>query len=422
MSDVKNSFLDGRYLVHKVIGEGGYGVVSSATDLLNNNEKVVVKHIRGALQTSLMAIRILRELKLLRLLCGHENIIEIKNILVPSDRERFNDAFVVFELRPCNLSQVITSRMPLSPLYVRYLMFQLLCGIRYLHNSGVLHRDLKPSNLLVDDNFRLKICDFGLSRAAFGAENDSDLMLGTNYVATRWYRAPELIIPRASNFDRSHYGRPIDMWSAGCIFADMILGYTPFPGENSFDQLRCIIAVTGKPDEGTIQKVRSAKGREFMTTMPNHDPVDFLTWLRPGTDKAVVRLISKTLQFNPGKRITAHDALMHEHLNELRESLGLGKPSRTIPEDEFEFEKRLSSKANDIMKNIRRQFLEEIAFHHPEKRKELLGTDSTYLAPSSHPVPQDVMEAHEKVRRYLRRQTRSINGQQVATPGDEMRD
>lgn len=425
MADSKTTLLARRYALDQVIGEGAYGVVASATDVQNNNEKVAVKRIRRVLETYPMATRILRELKFLRLLRGHDNIIEIKDILVPSDRERFNDTFVVFELLPCDLSRVIHSPAALSPTQVRYLMFQLLRGIRYLHNSGVLHRDLKPSNILVDGDCRLKICDFGLARAAFRAENDSDLMLWTNYVATRWYRAPELIMPRATN-----YGRPIDMWSAGCIFAEMIIRRALFPGENSRDQLHRIIEFTGKPDLSTIQNLRSAQAQELIAKMPNRGPTDLKAFFPPGTEEAPLRLISQMLQFDPDKRITAHDALMDDYFNHWRQPLGFGKPSRVITEDEFEFEKRLASNDKDSLMYIRQALLEEIAFHHPEKRKELLGTGGTYEAynavPHAGTLPsekarEDLITGQEKGHQHLLKHG-SFSGQKVTKTGDAMRD
>lgn len=356
-----------RYALDQVIGEGAYGVVASATDV-ETNEKVAVKRIRRVLETYPMATRILRELKFLRLLKGHENVIEVRDILVPSDRDRFNDTFVVFELMPCDLYRVIHSPAALSGSQTKYLMFQLLRGIRYLHYCGVLHRDLKPSNVLVDGECRLKIIDFGLARAAFRADNDSDLMLWTNYVATRWYRAPELIMPRATN-----YGRAIDMWSAGCIFAEMLLRRPLFPGEDSSDQLRRITEFTGKPELSSIQKLRSAHAQQLIAAMPPRAPADLRALFPAGTEEAPLRLISQMLQFDPDKRITAHDALMDDYFRQWRDPFGFGKMPRAIDEQDFEFEKKLQGNEQDSLIAIRHELLMEIAEHHPEKRQELLG-------------------------------------------------
>lgn len=356
-----------RYELDSVIGEGAYGVVASATDV-TTGEKVAVKRIRRVLDTYPMATRILRELKFLRLLKGHENVIEVKDILVPCDRDRFNDTFVVFELMPCDLYRVIHSRAALSSSQVRYLMFQLLRGVRYLHMCGVLHRDLKPSNVLVDGNCRLKIIDFGLARAAFRTENDSDLMLWTNYVATRWYRAPELIMPRATN-----YGHPIDMWSVGCIFAEMLLRQPLFPGSDSSDQLRRITEFTGKPDIGSIQKLRSAHAQQLIAAMPPRAPADLRAMFPAGTEEAPLRLISKMLQFDPDMRISAHEALMDDYFKQWREPLQFGKMPRPIDEQDFEFEKKLAGNESDSLMYIRQELLLEISEYHPDRKAELLG-------------------------------------------------
>jgi len=332
--------------------------VASATDT-TTGEKVAVKRIRRVLDTYPMATRILRELKFLRLLKGHENVIEVKDILVPSDCDKFNDTFVVFELLPCDLYRVIHSRAALSSSQVRYLMFQLLRGVRYLHLSGVIHRDIKPNNVLVDGDCRLKIIDFGLARAAFRAENDSDHMLWTNYVATRWYRAPELIAPRSNN-----YSQLIDMWSVGCIFAEMILREPLFPGSDSADQLRRIVEFTGKPELSSINKLKSAHAQQVVASMSPRAPIDLRKKFPKDTDEACLRLISAMLQFDPDKRVSAHDALCDPYFSDWRQSLQFGKMPRKIDQEDFEFENKLAGNQADSLLCIRQELLREIAEYH----------------------------------------------------------
>lgn len=359
--------LASRYRLNQVIGEGAYGVVASANDVVTG-EEVAVKRIQRVLDTYPMATRILRELKFLRLLRGHDNVIDIKDILVPSDRDRFNDTFVVFELMPCDLSRVISSSAPLNAANIKYLMFQLLRGICYLHSAGVLHRDLKPSNVLVDGRCSLKIIDFGLARATFRADHDSDVVLWTNYIATRWYRAPELIMPQANN-----YGTGIDVWSAGCIFAEMLLRKPLLPGSNETDQLRMITEFAGTPSSHVISKLRSPKAQEFLRSMPVRPGVDLRGIFPANTDPRALKLISSMLEFDPEKRISAKDALMSDYFREWRDPLGFGRLPQPIPEDEFDFEKRLGMNDKDGIAYIRREFLEEILKYHPEKRDELCG-------------------------------------------------
>ncbi|KAI0562025.1 Mitogen-activated protein kinase 14-2 MPK14-2 [Gracilaria domingensis] len=364
--------LANRYRLTQVIGEGAYGVVASAQDVVTE-QQVAVKRIKRVLDTYPMATRILRELKFLRLLRGHDNVIEIKDILVPSDRDRFNDTFVVFELMPCDLSRVIMSSAPLNAANIKYLMFQLLRGIQYLHAAGVLHRDLKPSNILVDSRCSLKICDFGLARAAFRAENDSDMVLWTDYVATRWYRAPELIMPQANN-----YGSAIDVWSAGCIFAEMLLRRPLFPGSDEIDQLRQITEFTGTPTADSIRKLRSQKAQDFLRTARQKVAADIPSIFPSGTDPEAFKLIEGMLQFDPDKRLTAREALMFDYFKEWRDPMGFGRRPQALSEKEFDFEKRINMTDKESLLYIRRELLEEILFYHPEKRDELFGNGPVY--------------------------------------------
>lgn len=364
--------LANRYCLNQVIGEGAYGVVASAQDVVTGDQ-VAVKRIKRVLDTYPMATRILRELKFLRLLRGHNNVIEVKDILVPSDSDRFNDTFVVFELMPCDLARVISSSAPLNAANVKYLMFQLLRGIQYLHTAGVLHRDLKPSNILVDSRCSLKICDFGLARAAFRAQNDTDLILWTDYVATRWYRAPELIMPHENN-----YGPAIDVWSAGCIFAEMLCRKPLLPGNDEYDQFRRITSITGTPSLDVIEKMRNPKARDYLKGIKPTPAPDFRAIFPRDTDPQAIMLIKAMLEFDPEKRISAHNALMTDYFKEWRDPLGFGPRPQPLSEKEFDFEKRLGMNNEDMLAYIRRQLLEEILFYHPEKRDELYGNGPSY--------------------------------------------
>lgn len=370
MSSAKSNLLTGRYLAEKIIGEGASGLVASATDVQNSRAQVAVKRIHNALASPASAVCALRELKLLRLLRGHSNIVDLRDIVIPRSPVHFCDIHAVFELLPCDLARFLASPATLDGRQVRFLMFQLVRGVRYIHAAGVLHRDLQPSNILVDGECRLKICDFGLARLQSGKEGYKDAMVWTNYIAARWYRAPELIMPQ----DRS-YGEKIDVWSVGCIFAEMLLRRPLLPGENSRDQLQRIIELTGKPDRNTIQKLRSAQAQELIEKMPNRRAADLKEIFPPGTDEGALGLISKMLQFDPDKRISAREALMDRYFDEWRRRVGFGKTPVVIEEDEFEFEKRLVSADNTWY--YRQELLEEIALYHPERRKELVGGEDS---------------------------------------------
>lgn len=151
------------YTVQELIGTGAYGVVCSAV-ISSTGERVAIKRIKSVLNSYPFATRILRELKFMRLLRRHENIITVRDVMVPAERDRFNDAFVVSELMPIDLAKLLRTTTTLSPEHVKYLMFQLLRAVHFMHAAKVLHRDIKPNNVLVNKKCELRVCDFGTWR------------------------------------------------------------------------------------------------------------------------------------------------------------------------------------------------------------------------------------------------------------------
>eukprot|EP00957_Ditylum_brightwellii_P191541 14583657-Ditylum_brightwellii.AAC.1 len=195
--------VDKRYTQLKLIGRGAYGSVVSAFDTVVG-ECVAIKKIRNLFDDEIIAKRILREIKLLRHFNSHENVVTVHDIMVfPKDTENFDDVYIVLNLMESDLDQIIRSSQPLTDQHHQYFLYQILRGLKYVHSANVIHRDLKPSNLLVNANCDLALCDFGLSRGVDG-EIDDNL---TEYVVTRWYRAPELLC------DSTTYGKGVDVWS-----------------------------------------------------------------------------------------------------------------------------------------------------------------------------------------------------------------
>merc|ERR1719335_1106836 len=233
--------VDAKYKPIKPIGKGAYGVVCSACNSLTN-ERVAIKKISNAFENVVDAKRMLREIKLLRHL-QHENIIKIRDILPPPTRDVFKDMYILYELMDTDLHQIIRSSQPLSDEHCQYFIYQLLRGLKYIHSANVLHCDLK-------------ICDFGLART------NSEKEYMTEYVVTRWYRAPELLLSCAD------YTAAIDVWSVGCIFAEL-LGRKPlFPGKDYVHQLNLITDVIGSPDEEDIECIESDKARRYIRSLP----------------------------------------------------------------------------------------------------------------------------------------------------------
>ncbi|CAN1129532.1 Mitogen-activated protein kinase 16 [Linum perenne] len=358
-----------RYKIEEVIGKGSYGVVCSAYDT-HTGEKVAIKKINDIFEHVSDATRILREIKLLRLL-RHSDIVEIKHILLPPSRREFKDIYVVFELMESDLHQVIKANDDLTPEHYQFFLYQLLRGLKYIHTANVFHRDLKPKNILANADCKLKICDFGLARVAF---NDTPTAIfWTDYVATRWYRAPELC---GSFF--SKYTPAIDIWSIGCIFAELLTGKPLFPGKNVVHQLELMTDLLGTPSSEAIDRVRNEKARRYLSDMRKKKPIPF-SYKFPKTDPLALRLLKKMLAFEPNDRPTAEEALADPYFK------GLARVEREpsaqpVTKFEFEFERRRITK-EDLRELIYRETLE----YHPKMLKEFLqGSEPTgFMYPSA---------------------------------------
>lgn len=206
-----------------------------------------------------------------------------------------------------DLHQIIRSPQPLSDEHVQFFIYQILRGLKFLHSGGIVHRDLKPSNLLLNGNCDLKICDFGLARA--GSDNNE---LMTEYVVTRWYRAPELLL------SCSDYGPAIDLWSVGCIFAEL-LGRKPiFPGKDYLHQLNLICKVIGTPSAEDVSRVASDKARQYLRSMPFMPRANLQSFF-PGANPLAIDMLEKLLIFDSSARLDIRGALAHPYLASLHE-------------------------------------------------------------------------------------------------------
>jgi tRNA A-37 threonylcarbamoyl transferase component Bud32 len=237
----KHTFtVDKRYSLIRVIGSGAYGVVISANDT-KTDTNVAIKMVPKCFSDEIDAKRILREIKLLKHF-HHDNIVQIMDMMPPNVKrlEDFTDVYIVADLMETDLHRIIYSKQKLSMDHVQYFVYQVMRGLKYIHSCKVLHRDLKPSNLLVNANCDLKICDFGLARGIRekDEEGQGGTMLLTEYVVTRWYRAPEIMLAC------HEYSYPIDVWSVGCIFAELIQRKPFFPGDDYIDQVRFFLPLS----------------------------------------------------------------------------------------------------------------------------------------------------------------------------------
>ncbi|CAN1157321.1 Mitogen-activated protein kinase 4 [Linum perenne] len=290
------------------VGRGAYGIVCAAMNS-ETREEVAIKKIGNAFDNRIDAKRTLREIKLLRHM-DHENVslqvIAIKDIIRPPQKENFNDVYIVYELMDTDLHQIIRSNQQLTDDHCRYFLYQVLRGLKYVHSAHVLHRDLKPSNLLLNSNCDLKIADFGLARTT----SETDFM--TEYVVTRWYRAPELLL------NCSEYTAAIDIWSVGCILGEIMTRQPLFPGKDYVHQLRLITELIGSPDDNSLGFLRSDNARRYVRQLPQYPKQNFAARF-PESSAGAVDLLEKMLVFDPNRRITVDEALCHPYLAPLHD-------------------------------------------------------------------------------------------------------
>ncbi|XP_047337750.1 mitogen-activated protein kinase homolog NTF6-like [Impatiens glandulifera] len=314
------------------IGRGAYGVVCSARNS-ETKEEVAIKKIGNAFENRIDAKRTLREIKLLCHM-DHENIIKIKDIIRPPEKESFNDVYIVYELMDTDLHQIINSTQVLTEDHCQYFLYQILRGLKYIHSANVLHRDLKPSNLLLSSNCDLRICDFGLARTT----SESDYM--TEYVVTRWYRAPELLL------NCSEYTAAIDIWSVGCILMEILNREPLFPGKDYVQQLVLIIQLLGSPEEEDLGFLRSENAKKYVKQLPKFPKWTFAEKF-PDLSPEAMDLVDKMLVFDPSKRITVEEALNHPYLSSLHE---INEEPTCLSPFNFDFEQ--ASLSEDDIKDL----------------------------------------------------------------------
>lgn len=331
--------VDERYTLKNTLGHGAYGQVVSAIDA-NTGKKVAIKRVDRLLDDKTDAKRILREVKILRHLRKHANIVRLIDFYL-EPKETFNEVYIVFELMQTDMRKIIQSKNKLLEVHYQFMTYQLLCGLKYMHSAQVWHRDLKPANLLLNANSQLKICDFGLSR---GVDENSEM---TDYVVTRWYRAPEVMVCDT-------YDEKIDVWAVGCILAEMHGRKPAFRGSDSRDQVSEYLKVLGQQDPSDLNFISNVHAKKFVEQFGSQLPrVNKLETMYPNMSSVARDLLIKMLQFNPNKRISVDEALEHKFFAMVRKD-----PKKTeIKCDsafDFSFEKNLKTD-----EDLRREFIAE---------------------------------------------------------------
>lgn len=272
-------------------------------------------------------------------------------------RERDDELYVIMELLDTDLHRIIQSSQALGDAHFKHFMFQLLRGLRFTHRAGVIHRDLKPANLLVTKNCDLRISDFGLSRLLPEEHATSKAM--TEHVVTRWYRPPELMLNADGNYDET-----IDVWSCGCIFAELLGRKALFPGKDFMHQLQLIFNVIGTPPKEELEYVKSEQALKFMEGLAHKRKTPW-NELYPDANPKALDLLDKMLAFHPSNRIGIDDAIAHPYFDSVRSQYSLDEPELAA-EFEFSFEYKKELRVEDY----RRLIIEEAKSFKQERLNE----------------------------------------------------
>lgn len=297
------------YVVNpKPIGKGAYGLVHAGTNK-RTGEKVALKKTsidnqnEGIPSTTMREISILTELQ-------HPNIVSLKDVVMTDTCIFFIQEFCNIDLRAYLLQ--LPESDTLSARQIKAMMYQILLGIKFCHSNRIIHRDLKPANILLSgpSNEEVKLADFGLARAF-----SIPIKPYTKDVVTLWYRSPELLL----RFNE--YATPVDIWSAGCIFAELATKKALFQGQSDQNQINEIFRTLGKPTEESWPGI--SKNEDFgKVDWPNYPPLNLRDFIPKALiDDQGLDLLYKMLEYEPCRRITAKSALSHPYFAELE-----GKP------------------------------------------------------------------------------------------------
>ena len=313
-------------------------------------EIVALKKIFDAFQNSTDAQRTFREILILQELNNHENIIRLLDVI---KAENDKDIYLVFDYMETDLHAVIRAGI-LEEIHKQYIIYQILKCLKFMHSADIIHRDLKPSNFLLNSECLVKVADFGLARSIRAKVKDQQPIL-TEYVATRWYRAPEILL------GSTRYTKGVDLWSIGCILAESMLGKPLFPGTSTLNQIERVLEITGKPTKEEIESLQSPQAASILESLPQ-TKVKNIHDMFPTLSKNGINFLKNCLQFNPNKRFSVEQALKHPYVAQFSNEEDEPKCSKII-------EIPLDDHKHSI-KEYREKLYEDIKRRKKELRKE----------------------------------------------------
>mmetsp|Transcript_62617 Transcript_62617/g.135955 ORF Transcript_62617/g.135955 Transcript_62617/m.135955 type:complete len:444 (-) Transcript_62617:119-1450(-) len=336
-----------KYEIVQKLGRGAYGIVWKAIDK-KTREVVALKKCFDAFQNATDAQRTFREIMFLQELNGHENIVRLLNVL-RADNDQ--DIYLICDYMESDLHAVIRANI-LEEIHKQYIIYQLLKSLKYMHSGQMLHRDIKPSNILLNSDCQVKVCDFGLARSVVQQNDNAANPVLTDYVATRWYRAPEILLGSTS------YTKGVDLWSVGCILGELLSAKPIFPGTSTMNQLDRIMELTGRPSAEDVEAIRSPFAATMLESLSMTRPRP-LTEMFPSAGAEALDLLRLCLQFNPTKRISAEEALRHPYVVQFHN-----------PEDEIECDRTVRIPIDDNTKLTVHDYRDRLYNEVLKKKKE----------------------------------------------------
>lgn len=346
MSEEVEAHILERYELMQRLGKGAYGIVWKAMDK-KYKQTVALKKVFDAFRNSTDAQRTYREVIFLQDLNGHDNVVRLRNIV---RAENNMDLYLVFEYMEADLHLVIRANI-LEDVHRQYIIYQILKALKYVHSAGLIHRDLKPANVLINSDVIIKVADFGLARSVAFTGDDNDYKL-SEYVATRWYRAPEILL------GSSKYTKAVDMWSVGCILGELLVGKPIFQGKSSLNQIEKVLELVGKPKSEDIEAIESQHAETIIGSLSGIKKKSYHSFFGDISNDAM-DLLKKLLTFNPNQRINVEDALKHPYVIQF-----------SNPEEEITCDHIIEVPLNDFTKLTTKEYRDAIYSHIAKKKRE----------------------------------------------------